>query len=338
MRIGTVGLLDLLRKRDGLFASRPAIYIGIVLVAVITAYPYRLLTEGIFSCQADGYSSDRYLAYCNGGAYGDYEHGALWFDLEPSAKEFASDADAIFLGDSFSQFGFSTDVTSQWFSAASSRYYLLGFLYGENVVFEEEILRKLKPAAKLYVIPVRFFERVETLPAKEVMHDPASGDRYKSKYYWQLVHKAICERLAIICGHRFAVFRSRETGAYQKSGRLADPRANSPAYSENGVDQEKVKSYSVSGRSFISRLPVRRDCIILTTLPADRVSSPSIETAEAIAKDLGVNFVPGARDDLRTFDGLHLDKTSAERWSNAFFQVAGPQILQCIKDDPKKHT
>ena len=49
---------------------------------------------------------DRYLAYCNGTQFGDYEHGALWFDLEPSVKKFASDADVIFLGDSHIQFGF----------------------------------------------------------------------------------------------------------------------------------------------------------------------------------------------------------------------------------------
>ena len=338
MDIGAIGL-HLLRKREALFASRPAIYILIVVFAVVTAYAYKLRTEGIFSCQADGYTSDRYLAYCNGADFGDYEHGAFWFDLEPSVKKFASDADVIFLGDSHIQFGFSTDATNQWFSSASSRYYLLGFIYGENVVFEEEILRKLKPRAKVYVIAVDFFERSETLPAKDVMHDPASRYRYEAKYLWQLAHRQICEKLSAICGHKYAIFRSRETGAYHKSGKVGGPFEDTPVYYEHDMNQEKIKYYSASARSFLSQLPVRRDCIILTTVPTVRahafVYSPSIETAEAVAKELGVSFVPAALDGLRTFDGSHLNQSSAERWSKAFFQVAGPQILRCIKEPSK---
>lgn len=154
--VSVSGLQEVFRKREALFASRPVVYILIIVTAVAAVYLYKLRTDGIFSCQADGYTMDRYLAYCNGAGFGDYEHGALWFDLEPSVKKFAAGADVVFLGDSYSQFGFSTAATDQWFSALSSHYYLLGFLYGENVVFEEKILHKLKPGAKAYVIPVRF--------------------------------------------------------------------------------------------------------------------------------------------------------------------------------------
>ena len=86
--------VDLLRKRT-LFASRPAIYILIIIFAVVAAYAYKLRTEGIFSCQADGYTFDRYLAYCNGADFGDYEHGAFWFDLEPARCEFRKECRRI---------------------------------------------------------------------------------------------------------------------------------------------------------------------------------------------------------------------------------------------------
>ena len=94
--------------------------------------------------------------------------------------------------------------------------------------------------------------------------------------------------------------------------------------------------YSASARSFLSQVPVQGDCIILTTVPTVRenafVYAPSVETAEAVAKELGVSFVPAAIDGLRTFDGSHLNQSSAERWSRAFFQAAGPQILRCAKE------
>ena len=85
------------------------------------------------------------------------------------------------------------------------------------------------------------------------------------------------------------------------------------------MDEEKIKKYSASGWSFLSHLPVPHECIILTTVPADRANSTSIETAEAIAKELGVSFVPGAHDGLRTFDGSHLNQSSAETLVKGLF-------------------
>ena len=49
-----------------------------------------------FTCQADGYTSDRYLAYCDGSQFGDYEHGAFWFEMDPALVSFAKNADVLF--------------------------------------------------------------------------------------------------------------------------------------------------------------------------------------------------------------------------------------------------
>ena len=66
----------------------------------------------------------------------------------------------LFLGNSRLQFAFSTSATADWFSAASARYYLLGFSYFENMIFVEPLLRKIRPRAKVYVINVDdFFDR-----------------------------------------------------------------------------------------------------------------------------------------------------------------------------------
>ena len=72
-----------LKKREGLFASRRTTYICVILGTIIAASAYKLRTQTIFACQATLYNSDRYIAYCNGSRYADYEHGAFWFDLEP---------------------------------------------------------------------------------------------------------------------------------------------------------------------------------------------------------------------------------------------------------------
>jgi len=99
----------------GLLAGRPAIYAFIILTAAYVACAYQIRAQTIFSCPAGGYSADRYLAYCQGTSYADYEHGAFQFDLEPAARAFASEADVLFLGNSRLQLDFSTTATADWF-------------------------------------------------------------------------------------------------------------------------------------------------------------------------------------------------------------------------------
>src|SRR5271170_7747066 len=173
----------------GLFAIQPMVYIFVILLALFAAYVYKFRKETIFACQASLYSSDRYIASCNGTRYADYEHGAFAFDLEPKAENFAGVADVLFLGNSRLQYAFSSSATAEWFSAASARYYLLGFTYFENMVFAEELLREIRPQAKVYVINVDdFFDRTETPPVKTVLHDPTARTRYETKRLWQRVH------------------------------------------------------------------------------------------------------------------------------------------------------
>src|SRR5947209_13572841 len=124
------------------FLARPALYISIVLGVVLAAYAYKLRTDGIFACSAEGYTSDRYLAYCHAKGYGDYEHGAFWFALEPSTQDFARTAKVLFLGNSRLQIALSTVATADWFSSAAARYLLMAVGYEGNGVFEELSLRK----------------------------------------------------------------------------------------------------------------------------------------------------------------------------------------------------
>ena len=96
----------LAKPRVGVFSNYLTLYICIVLAAALTSYAVWARTRSIFSCPATGYTADRYIAYCGGANYGDYEHGAFWFDLE-HALDFASKADVLFLGTSRMEKAFS---------------------------------------------------------------------------------------------------------------------------------------------------------------------------------------------------------------------------------------
>jgi hypothetical protein len=114
------------------FAHRFIVYIGVLLIALVGAYGYWVRTHTIFACQANGYNSDRYVAYCNGANYADYEHGAFQFNLEPGIEDSIRDADVMFIGNSRLRVAFSTAPTEQWFSTNSAKYYLEHFHPARN--------------------------------------------------------------------------------------------------------------------------------------------------------------------------------------------------------------
>ncbi len=324
--------LRLLQARvpAGFFAIRPLPYILIVLGAVLAAYVYTLRHDGIFACQASDYAPDRYIAECSAAAYGNYEHGAFWFGLEPAAVEAATQAEALFLGDSRLQVGLNTAATADWFSKAGAHYYLLGF-GGEKIFFVAPLLRKLKPKAKVYIINIdTFFGKIESASAKFVMEDPAAKTRYSIKRLWQQLHRPICSAAPALCGNRYVVFRSRTTGGYFVRGKhdqFGRWYQSAPVSYVRTADKTVAAAYIAAGKEFLSNLPVDRQCIVATVIPHVRTN---MVRAKAVANGLGLNLVAPRLDGLQTFDASHLDPTSSQRWSTAFYAAAGPQIRKCL--------
>ena len=317
-------------RRDGLFTPRPTIYIVVVLLtAFVAPFLYKLRTDNIFACPATGYGSDRFLTQCEVPNYGDYEHGAFWFDLEPAAQMSAANADVLFLGNSRVQLGFSAAATAQWFASASASYFLLGFIHYDNSIFERALLHKLKPRAKVYVINVPdFFEKTEAPIAQMVLHDDAARTRYQIKRLLQIVHKPICMYLPKICGHVLVIFQSRQTGMWYIPEMNKFREHEHPVSYDQQIDRRETDDAIAVGRIFLSELPVRSECVILTAVPTVHTK---LGTATAIADGLGKALVfPEHLGELQTLDGSHLDDVSAERWSDAFFKTAGPQIQKCL--------
>lgn len=310
-------------------AARPTLYLVILVAALAGTYLFKLRTQGIFACPASGYSSDGYLGYCNATAFGEYDHGAFWFGLEPEAQHSAASADVLFVGNSRMQFGLSSAATDHWFSSLGLHHYLMGFTFLENSTFAAPLLEKLHPRAKVYVIDVdQFFTDTETNPGSDLLHGGDARERYIAKKEWQRVHRPLCTLLPRLCGNRIAFFRYQENGHWQVKGFSAlEPSTVADAVPS---DQDQWNHYAALAEQFVSKLPVDRSCVLLTVVP-----SPTTRTAEAQAIASAVNLpllvpnVPG----LRTFDDTHLDASSAERWSAAFLDLAGPRIRQCLKSN-----
>lgn len=306
--------------------SRPWAYVLLVVASLVGTSAYSLRWDGVFSCQATGYVSNQYLAYCQATSYGDYDHGAFWFGLEPRASEAAAAADVFFLGNSRMQLGFSARATDDWFAAQSTRYFLMGFSHYANIVFEAPLVTKLTPRARVYVINAdRYFEQSESGPVQTVLHDTTARNRYQQKRDWQPVHRALCGTIRALCRDEYVIYRSRANGTWQVHGGQIK---NVPvSYDGEPKGRDVVEGYVTAGQSFLSTLPVGPECVILTLVPYVKTD---VATAREVAVRLGVTLVAPEPDSLNTFDGGHLDRPSAERWSAAFFEAAGPQIRQCL--------
>ena len=304
---------------------KPGLYITLVALAALTAYGYTLRKDGIFSCPASGYGPDSYLAYCETDHYGDYDHGALWFDLEPGIRRFLSGAQVLFLGNSRMQFGFSSDTTSRWFASDKVPYYLMGFAYWENYQFEWPLLKRIKPHPKVYIVNMDlFFGTVVSGPAASVMRDSDAYSSYRRKRLWQFPHRALCSSYAEICGDKGTFYRSARTGEYTRSG---GTQFQDPISYDMKIDDKIVADYVQRGREFFASLTLDRECILITLVPS---KDTHYATTKAIADALGLTLIAPQPTDLTMFDHSHLDRPSAERWSQAFFEAAGPQIRKCL--------
>jgi hypothetical protein len=302
------------------------LYVLVVVGVFYLGYAQQLRKEGIFACSAGGYGGDHYLALCDKAAYGDYDHGAVWYGLEPRVVENAKKADLLFIGSSRSQFGFSAPAVGRWFAENDLHYYLLGFSHFETSGFIGPVLKKIRPQARAYVINVDgFFNATPSPPGGDVMNGSRTLLRYEIKQYSQTIQQMVCGRVPKICGDGYAFWRQRDTGEWKVT---SDSLGSNPIGATDApVDAKLVESQVSVGKQFIADLGVEPSCVILTYVPQ---TTNDRATAAAVASALGYTFVSPRVEGLTTFDGSHLDADSAQKFSAAFFAEAGPQLQKCF--------
>jgi hypothetical protein len=128
-----------------------------------------------------------------------------------------------------------------------------------------------------------------------------------------------------VCGHNVAVFRARANGTWGIEGAAGFQKETVTAGRPSNT--ERWGDYSNIAERFVAQLPVDRACVVLTIVPTVGTKQ---EEAKAIADRLKLELLAPDVEGLRTFDGSHLDRASAERWAAAFFDKAGPRLRKCL--------
>ena len=104
--------------------------------------------------------------------------------------------------------------------------------------------------------------------------------------------------------------------------------SDSPDYT--GGDPKLMATVAANARSFkdfLDGLGVPPDCVILTYIPS---TENNRRLANATAAAVGLELIAPQGEGLRTIDGSHLDRESAEVFTTGFLAQAGPRLAECL--------
>src|SRR5690349_13478475 len=133
----------------------PLRFFGIVIAALMVT-SLALHAGGVFinasGCELRDLRANEYLSACSHPIFQDYEHGALFYDLEPPAGDRMRKADVIFLGSSRTQAGWHTEALERNLSQTGISFYMLGFGFDEKMTFPKALIERQGLHPKVVVI------------------------------------------------------------------------------------------------------------------------------------------------------------------------------------------
>ncbi len=302
--------------------------VGVVAAVVALATS---LTLNMTRCDNREAGPDVFLADCN--AFGNFEHGAYFYDLEPVATESIRKADILFLGDSHAQYAFSTAQTDAFFAGRDQRHYLLGFGYGEGSAFIQALAARLDLHPRALVINANpYFSNVRATPAERILgrRAPLTRVEYLLKARAIVFAHALCARFALTCsGPSPTIYRTRTTGHWRVGG-FDTQRTYPLAPGAKPATETQVADAARHGAEFLSALHVAPSCVVLTGIPDGTENFDAAAFAAAIAQRLGAKVLNIAVPEMQSIDGSHMTADTAARWSEAFFAQLGPLLDGCV--------
>ena len=287
--------------------------------------------NSVSACQSLPSNSHAFFSACGGGQYGEYEHGAYYYELETEAVSHAKQAEVLFLGSSRVQFGFSTQSTQHFFTERRIPYYLLGFGYADQSSFAELLMKRLELRPKVLVINVDpFFSPYSSPIAEALVHD-RFATRLNYIYKWLLprVRAPYCALPWNRCGGPArSIYRDPETGQWIWAHVFNVPESGHQLLKlGKDIPEKEHKIYMTMARNFFAGLEIPASCVILTSTPNDMMDVG--ELVREMAEANGAKAVLPQILDVIMLDEDHLNLPTAERWSEAFLRQIAPIVDRC---------
>ena len=308
-----------------------AIFFGTACLVGLPCY-FGTWMSAVAACGPPPQGSDAFLAECLQPNFGDFEHAAYLWDLEPGAMRALQAADVVFLGNSRLQFAFSTRAVSDYFSRSGISYYVLGFGYDEKSPFTEQLFRKYHIKPKAYIINADpFFADGLSIAARELqgVQIPV-WLTYAFKRMFVREQRLICS-IPWLCVQSYrSIYRVPEDGSWIWQDFYYPSTLALPVTSEKQVvlTDSQLSRDKVLAREFVAGSNMPAECIILTGIPTSVIDSEAV--AAEIGRAAGLQVVLPDVKNLNTVDESHLNTDSAERWSAAFIDKVAPILDRCL--------
>lgn len=291
----------------------------------------------IGGCNPKGYTNDNFMSYCHSSRFGDLEHNIYWHNLEPGLIENVQNADILFLGNSRTQYAFSTTAVSNYFDEKDYSHYIFGFGMGSQNSVPEMLADKYSLTPKALIINADPFFTNRISGTNQAMLEETWSRRWELNTKRFLAHQQeeSCTSSdsgflhSLMClGTEETLYRRIKDGHWEV--RYFRKNKQIPTAIDNlqnmGVTVEEAR---VIADNFIAKFEVEKQCVILTVTP--RTQTP-LAFAEQLAKDLGVIGIFPNPGNLVTVDDSHLDPQSALRWSSALLKEVGPILDSCARN------
>ena len=316
---------------------RPARYLGLFFLSATLAFLAASIGwwgSRVLTCPPA--TPGTFLAYCRNELYGDFEHGAFLYGLEPAAVERAQRADVLVIGDSRAQFGLSTDAMRRYFADRGRTYYLLGMGYGSTSDYARALLQRhqLRPRVLIVNAEPYFRREVPAVPADVIRGDYRTRWEYRRKWLFQRAHRPACDLVPWLCRETAGgIHRRIDSGEWIWQGLLVAGDLAVP-FVERDITVDQVEESGRIAAAFRDELGLDASCVIVTAVPG--LSPDRRRAATRIAEAMEARAVLPVVDGLSSLDGDHLNAQSAERWSAAFLQAADARIAACL--DTRRHV
>ena len=289
----------------------------------------------IGECNWRGYDREYFMAYCHTRRYGDYEHWAYWNGAEPEILEGLKQADVLFLGNSRTQFAFSTEAVSDFFRDYPSKHYVFGFGVGSQSEVPLRMIERHKLKPKVLVINADpfFSDYFSDVNVRMTKNDRSTSWGFDARKWLQKEQRKICVgnktsngivKKAFCSGESETLYRNRKNGHWRTD--FFRENKMIPVSYDDKLLLDRLDKTVEYAQNFIKRTGIDRSCVIITVTP--RTDTP-LQFARRLADKLQVPSAFPSIDGLITIDGSHLDKVSAERWSREFLRLAKPVIDRC---------
>ncbi len=305
----------------------------LLIAAGVIVFKRTDLFPWIGECNPNGYENGHFMAYCESSKYGDFEHWAYWNEADPVSVDAVKAADVLFLGNSRTQYAFSTGAITNYFSRTGISHYVFGFGMGSYSPVPEKMIKKHALTPKVLVINADpfFTDRLNGANHQMMRTDNATRWEFTAKGWMQKLQQSVCQNdgsweilSELLCsGTNETLYREPKHGHWNTD--YYRPNKNIPVTYTDSMKWYIDEAIPHAER-FIERVGVKKSCVIVTVTP--HTSTPLLFAFE-VSKKLGVLFIHPKVKELKTIDDSHLDNDSAERWSAAFLQKAGPYIEAC---------